>query len=146
MKLRDILSIFRKKEEKEEEKPEEEEPTELESICADDNEVYEALHNTMFLDPRKIETSMEEAVKKAKEFEKSNDTMRARMWYEIAGGLAISEGDVKKVKQYFTESQRLLGRDCLILKIPEKAVQKAQEYYKKYPKTGEEIISTISFF
>jgi hypothetical protein len=54
------------------------------------------------------------------------------MWYEVAGGLAIYEGNVKKVVEYYTEAQRILGREYPILKNPEKAVVLAQEYYKKY--------------
>lgn len=128
-----FLDRFGKKKKKEEKAEEvEEKLTDLESICADDNEVYEALHNTMFLDPRKIETSMEEAVKKAKEFEKSGDATRAKLWYEIAGGLAISEGDVGKVKDFFGKCEKLFNKEYLILKNPEKAVKKAQAYYQKH--------------
>jgi hypothetical protein len=109
--------------------------TELEQICGDDKETYEALHNTMFLDPTKITTSMKEAAENAKKLEKEKDFIRARTWYEIAGGLAIYEGNVKKVVEYFSECQKLSpNTKYLILKNPEKAVAKAQEYYKKYLK------------
>ncbi|MGB9777960.1 MAG: hypothetical protein ACPLW8_01025 [Candidatus Bathyarchaeales archaeon] len=131
-----ILDRFRKK--KEEKKTDTETIktiTELEEICGDDKETYEALHNTMFLDPRKITTSMKEAVENAKKFEKEKDFVRARTWYEIAGGLAIYEGNVKKVVEYFSECQKLSpNTEYKILKNPEKAVAKAQEYYKKYLK------------
>jgi len=111
--------------------------TELEEICGDDRETYNALKETMFLDPRKIGTTMEDAEKKAKEFEKSGDTPKATSWYKIAGGVAIHEGKVKKVKEYFGACQRLSGKEYLILKNPEEAVQKAQEYYQKYLKEEE---------
>ncbi|MEM3696338.1 MAG: hypothetical protein QXQ94_02375 [Candidatus Bathyarchaeia archaeon] len=131
-----ILDRFRKK--KEEKKADTETAktiTELEQICGDDKETYEALYNTMFLDPRKITTSMKEAAENAKKFEKEKDLVRARTWYEIAGGLAIYEGNVKKVVEYFSECQKLSpNTQYLILKNPEKAVAKAQEYYKKYLK------------
>lgn len=107
--------------------------TELEKFLANDKETYEALQGTMLLDPRKIEVSMEEAVKKAKELEKQKDTMRARVWYEVAGGLAIYAGDVKKVKEYFSKCAKLSPNiEYPILKNTERTVQKAQEYYKKY--------------
>jgi len=106
--------------------------TKLEEICGDDKEVYEALKDTMFLDPRKLLTSIKEAAENAKKFEKAKDLIRARTNYEIAGGLAIWEGNVKKVIEFFNEVQKLSGKNYPILKIPEKAVAKAQEYYKKY--------------
>jgi hypothetical protein len=89
----------------------------------------------MFLDPRKIEISMKDAVENAKKFEKENDLARAKAMYEIAGGLAIYEGNVKKVVEYFSECERLQpDMKYPIIKNAEKAVAKAQEYYKKYLK------------
>ena len=116
---------------------ESEEPlTELKKICGDDQETYEVLSNAMFLDPRKIDVPMNTAVEKAKKLEKAKDRVRARMWYEIAGRLAIYEGDVKKVTEYFGKCEKT-SPDIKypILKNPKKAVAKAQEYYKKYLKT-----------
>ena len=136
MKILKIFSKFRKKK-KEDEKPQEEEKksTELEMLCGDDKETYEALLNTMFLDPRKIGTSMKEAAEKAKDLEKSGDLIRARTQYEIAGGLAIYEGNVKKVAKFFSECQKISPNiSYSILKNPEKAIAKAKEYYKQYLK------------
>jgi hypothetical protein len=105
----------------------------LEQFCGDDKETYEALLNTMFLDPRKVGTSMKEAADNAKKFEKAKDFVKARMWYEIAGGLAIYEGNVKKVVEFFSEIEKISpDTKYTILKNPEKAVAKAQEYYKQY--------------
>jgi hypothetical protein len=128
-----LLDRFRGKE-KEEEKEEktEEPPTELEKLFADDQEAYDALSNAMFLDPRKIDVSMSDAAKKAKEFEKEKDLVRARVWYEIAGGLAIYGGDAGKVKEYFSRSQKISPDiEYPILKKTKAVVAKAQEYYKK---------------
>ena len=109
--------------------------TELERLCGDDKETYEALFHTMFLDPRKVESSIEEAVENAKKLEKAKDATRARIWYEIAGGLAIYEGNVKKVVEFFSEAEKISPEmKYTILKNPEKAVAKAQEYYKQYLK------------
>ena len=109
--------------------------TELEEICGDDRETYNALKDTMFLDPRKIGTTMEEAEEKAKEFEKSGDRIRARVCYQTAGGLAIYTGNVPKVKQFFSKCKELSpNEDYKILEIPERAVKKAQEYYQKHLK------------
>jgi len=109
--------------------------TELEQFCGNDKETYEALLNAMFLDPRKIETSMKDAADNAREYEKTKDFKRAKIWYEIAGGLAIYEGNVKKVVEFFTECEKIAPETKYpILRNPEKAVAKAQEYYKKHLK------------
>jgi len=129
-----LLDLFRRK--KKEEKiatAETRQITELEKLCGDDKETYEALFNVMFLDPRKVGVSMEEAAENAKKFEKEKDFIRARVWYQIAGGLAIYEGNVKKVVEYFSKCEKLSPNTSYpILKNPEKAVAKAQEYYKKF--------------
>ncbi|MEM0095228.1 MAG: hypothetical protein QXQ08_00935 [Candidatus Bathyarchaeia archaeon] len=109
--------------------------TELEQLCGDDRETYEALFNTMLLDPRKIEVSMEEAAENAKKFEKEKDLTRAKVWYQIAGGLALYEGNVEKVVEYFSKCEKLSGVSYPILKNPEKAVAKAREYYEKFLKS-----------
>ncbi|MCW4055726.1 MAG: hypothetical protein NWE82_02950 [Candidatus Bathyarchaeota archaeon] len=128
----------KKKEAVEEKKAEAIEKTQLEKICSNDKETYNALRHTMFYDPRKISETPEDALEKAKAFEKQGDTERTRIWYHVAGGLAIWKGDVAKVKQYFGKCQKLapnMGYEQ-ITKIPEKAVAKAQEYYKTYLQTG----------
>jgi hypothetical protein len=111
------------------------EATDLEKICADDKDSYEALRESMFLDPRKLDVSMKDSIEKAKSFEKQGKPVEARIWYEVAGGLGIYEGDVEKVKEYFSKCKELSPNSTYpILKIPEKAVGKAQEYYRKYLK------------
>jgi tetratricopeptide (TPR) repeat protein len=133
-----FLDKFRKKKVEEEtiEREEKaEEMSDLEKICMGDKEVYEALRETMLLDPRKVEVSLKEAIKKAKDFEKQKNNLRARTWYEVAGGLAIYEGDVEKVKKCFSKCVELSPESSYaILKIPERAVSKAQEYYQKHLK------------
>ncbi|MHA1832403.1 MAG: hypothetical protein ACTSV7_00300 [Candidatus Baldrarchaeia archaeon] len=108
--------------------------TDLEKLCLDSPDVFKALKDTMFLDPRKIDVSLEEASSRAKKLEKAKDTVRAAVWYRIAGGLAIYSGDVSKVKEYFSKYAKLTGRNVKILEVPEEAVNKAREYYKKYLK------------
>jgi len=132
-----FLDRFRKKKVEEEIVAEKEkvEMSALERICKGDKEIYQALRGTMFLDPRNIGVSMKEAEKNAKDFEKKGDTAKARTWYRTAGGLAIHEGDVKKVKEYFGKCAELSPEnDYPILKIPERAVDKAREYYQEHLK------------
>lgn len=130
-----LLDRLRGKEKEEEKKEVKEErtATELEQFLGDDQEIYNALSNTMFLDPRKIDVTMKEAANKARKFEKEEDLVRARVWYEIAGGLAIYEGTPKKVEKYFGKCQKISPEtEYPILKKPKEAVDKAQEYYSKY--------------
>jgi hypothetical protein len=109
--------------------------SDLERVCSGDKEVYEALRGTIFLDPRNIEISMKDSEKRAKGLEKKGDKLGARTWYETAGGLAIYKGDVEKVKKYFGKCAELSpDSNYTILKIPERAVSKAQEYYQKHLK------------
>jgi len=133
-----LLDFFKRKEKKEKVETVAEptkQLTELEQLCGDDKETYEALFNTMFLDPRKIGISMKEAAENARKFEKEKDLTRAKVWYQIAGGLAIYEGDVEKVVEYFGKCEKLSGENYPILKNPEKAVAKAREYYEKFLKS-----------
>jgi len=130
-----LLDRLKKKKEVQTETEAKETVTELEKLCGDDKETYEALLNTMFLDPRKVGASMKDAVENAKKSEKEKDLLRAKVWYEIAGGLAIYEGNVKKVIECFSECEKLSNVKYPILKNPEKAVSIAQEYYKKYLKS-----------
>jgi hypothetical protein len=106
--------------------------SELEKLAGDDKMTYEALAQVMFLDPRKVEASMKEAVDNAKKAENDGDIAKAGMWYEVAGGLAIYEGNVKKVVEYYSEARRVIRREYKILGSPERVVALAQEYYKKY--------------
>lgn len=128
-------NLFKKKKvEKEIEENKGIELTDLEKFCEKDPEVYDALKDTMFLDPRKIEFSLKDAISKAKYLEKVKDYVGAAALYKIAGGLAIYEGNVSKVKEYFGKYAEITGKNLKILEIPEKAVEKAQEYYRKYLK------------
>jgi len=136
IKLSFLKKLIRKKKEGKIAAPKEvKKPTDLELICGDDKEVYEALYDTMPPDPRRSDISMEEAAREAEDFEKSGDALRARASYHIAGGLAIYKGDVKKVIEYFSQCQKLSPNATYkILEIPERAIKKAQEYYQKYLK------------
>jgi hypothetical protein len=121
----------RRREEKKPDAEHEKKVSELEQLTGNDKETYEALCSTMFLDPRKVETSLKQAADNAEKSEKDGDMARAGMWYEVAGGLAIYEGNVKKVVEHYTDAGRVTGRQYVILKNPEKAVAVAQEFYKK---------------
>jgi len=121
---------------KSEENPEQQEvkeakePTEFDEFFRGEPEVYEALKDLIFLNPKKLKISIKDAEDKAKELKKAKDNLRAAGWYRIAGSLAIYEGNVSKVKDYFSKYGKLMGKNPRILENPELAVKRAQDYYK----------------
>ncbi|MEE8632224.1 MAG: hypothetical protein V3T10_02830 [Candidatus Bathyarchaeia archaeon] len=117
-------------------KPIELKPTDLDQLCNGDKELCNALWHTMFLDPRKINITLREAAKKATAFEKDKKHQNARMYYHIAGGLALWKGDESKVKKYFEKCGELAPEMNYrpIIAIPKKAVEAAAKYYKEYLK------------
>ena len=109
--------------------------SDLEEICGDDKEVYEALLETMYLDPRKIKITIDQALEKAKDFEREKNVHRARVMYDIAGGLAIYEGNSVRVKQFFGKSSKLNpDYPYPILNVTERAISRAKEFYEKHLK------------
>ncbi len=129
-----VRNPFKRKEK--EELVEEVKLTDLEKVCGEDKEVYKALWHTMFLDPRKFGMTIEEAAEEAADLEKKGDIVQANVHYHIAGGLALWKGDTAKVKQYFGKCAELSPEMDykLVTKIPERAVAKAQEYYREHLK------------
>jgi hypothetical protein len=130
------LSFRREKKLQVEQQSKKLEMSELDKVCGGDKEVCRALWHTMFYDPRKIGTSMEDATKKAESFEKRGDEGQARIWYHVAGGLALWKGDVALVEEYFGKCAELAPEMEYkpITKMAEKAVEKAQQFYKEYLK------------
>jgi len=126
------LKRLRRRQKEEEVKVDAQKMSDLEQLCGGDEETYEALLNTMFLDPRKVSLSIGEALENAKKLEKAKNPFRARIWYEVAGGLAIYEGDPQKVADYFAAAERVSGMHYTILKNPKKAVAVAKEFYQKH--------------
>lgn len=107
--------------------------TDLQEVCGDDKQIYEALFETMYLDPRKIRYTIDQAVEMAKDFERQKNAHRARVFYDIAGGLAIYKGDVAQVRLFFGKSAKLNpDYPYPILNITERAVAKAKEFYEKH--------------
>src|SRR6266571_4599611 len=69
--------------------PENQEPpvlSKLQEITVGDAEMYQSLSRLLFLDPKKITTSFEDAVSQATTFDSSGNKTRAEVWYRIAGG------------------------------------------------------------
>lgn len=72
---------------KKESEVEKREDSKLKLICSNDPEAYEALWEVLISDSRKIKVSMEKAAKKEE--------------FVIAGNLALFQGNVEKVIEYF---------------------------------------------
>jgi hypothetical protein len=130
------LSFRQEKKVPEAQQPTKLELSELDKVCGDAKELCKALWHTMFYDPRKIGTSMDDAAKKAETFEKKGDKGQARIWYHVAGGLALWKGDVALVEEYFGKCAALAPEMEYkpITKMAEKAVAKAQQFYQEYLK------------
>lgn len=102
----------------------------LESLCADDPEIYEALRQTLLLNIELArQTTLEEAIK--------------RQDYFLAGGLALYYGDAEKVKECYQEHlKQWPGRPLKIVELSDeklkKAIEKAREFYEQRKKVKEE--------
>ena len=64
------------------------------SLCGNDTDLTDAFR-ALFLNPGRIEASMEELEKQAHELEEKGEKLRARINYETAGRLALAKSDVE---------------------------------------------------
>lgn len=81
----------------------------LQEITAGDDEMYRSLSRLLFLDPKKITTSLEDAVSQASAFDSAGNRTRAEVWYRIAGGIALYRGDQDSVKKFFEKASSIAG-------------------------------------
>lgn len=110
-----MLSLFGKK--KNQPSPtvnsqEDQEPivlSKLQEITAGDDEMYRSLSRLLFLDPKKITTSLEDAVSQANSFDSTGSRTRAEVWYRIAGGIALYRGDPDGVRKFFERASSIAG-------------------------------------
>ncbi len=134
------LGFFRRKKEekKEEEKPESTEKSLLEELCKGDTELFSVLSHTVLLNPSRLSGErIESYIEKAQESEKKKDFLRARINYQTAGEIALYEGKLKQVQNFFKKCEELESNPEY-KKIftyyskkasAEKALKIAQEYY-----------------
>jgi len=81
----------------------------LQEITAADDEMYQSLSRLLFLDPKKIITSLEDAVSQAAAFDSTGNRTRAEVWYRIAGGIALYRGDPEGVRKFFEKASSIAG-------------------------------------
>ncbi len=110
-----MLSLFGKKKNQPspaENPTENQEPmvlSKLQEITAGDDEMYRSLSRLLFLDPKKILTSLEDAVSQATAFDSTGNRTRAEVWYRIAGGIALYRGDQDGVRKFFEKASSIAG-------------------------------------
>jgi len=76
----------------------------LQELTGIDTEMYQSMSRLLFLDPKKILTSLEDAVAQASAFETSGNKTRAEVWYRIAGGISLYKGDADGVRKFFEKA------------------------------------------
>jgi hypothetical protein len=81
----------------------------LQEITTNDAEMYQSLSKLLFLDPKKITTSLEDAISQASAFESSGNKTRAEVWYRIAGGISLYRGDAEGVRKFFEKASSIAG-------------------------------------
>jgi tetratricopeptide (TPR) repeat protein len=145
-----FLGLFKKKKEiKEEEKTAStsSESSLLERLCGVDLELLNALSRTLLLDPEKLsKQGIDFYAKAAQEFEKKNDSLRARIHFQAAGELALYEGKLEQARKFFKKCEELAS-DPEYKRVfkyyskkanAEKALKVAQEYYAHAVKSTKE--------
>lgn len=118
----------------EERKEVKEESSLLRRICGKDEELYQELARTLYLDPRNLGTS-EEALKKAEECRQKGDVLQEMFYLRHALSLCFYEialygGSVERIGEICERLNQLLEKKYVkIVEEPEKAVEVARKYY-----------------
>ena len=106
----------------------------LQELCGGNEELYRALSNLMFLDPKKITVSLETVLSEARDFELNGNNIRAEVSYRTAGGVSLYKGDPEGVRSYFSKASLLAGDSRLgymtLAKRADEAVSVARKYYE----------------
>ncbi len=108
--------------------------TRLQEITGKDEEMYRSMSRLLFMDPKKITTSSEEAVSQATKFEANGNKIRAEIWYRIAGGIELYKGDIEAVRKFFEKANSISGGSKpeykTIASRAQEAVSIAGKYYE----------------
>jgi hypothetical protein len=106
----------------------------LQEIVGNDAEMYQSMSRLLFLDPKKIPTSLEDAVSQASSFESAGNQLRAELWYRIAGGIALYRGDAESVRKFFEKAAQYSGNSKpeykTVAERSSDAVSIARKYYE----------------
>ncbi len=105
----------------------------LQELCGGDEELYGALSNLMFLDPKKITVALETILNEAREFEMNGNIIRAEVAYRTAGGVSLFKGDTAGVRNYFSKASLFAASRpeyMMLVKRADEAVSVARKYYE----------------
>jgi hypothetical protein len=94
--------------------------------------MYRSMSRLLFLDPKKITTSLEQAVSLAANFEQAGNKIRAEVWYRIAGGISLFKGDAEGVRKFFEKADSAGGSSKPEYKTMASRAQEAVSLAKKY--------------
>jgi hypothetical protein len=104
----------------------------LQELTGSDTEMYQSMSRVLFLDPKKVMASLEEAVAQASAFEASGNKTRAEVWYRIAGGIALYKGDADSVRKFFEKASAAASEPKPEYKTAASRSQDAVALAKKY--------------
>jgi hypothetical protein len=118
----------------------------LDELCGGDKDLLEALSRTIMVNPEAtLKEGIDSHVEKAQQYEKSGDIVRARVSYQVAGEIALYEGNAAQTQEFFKKaaevdpnySNKKLFDYFGKKKNAERAVSVAKEFYQKTGKRTE---------
>ena len=108
----------------------------MKELCGGDADFYGAMSRLMFLDPKKITTTLDRVASDAQSFEAQGNKLRAEVSYRIAGGISLSKGDLEGMKTYFGKAATFAGDSHpeyqIILNRSSEAVNVARRFYDEF--------------
>jgi hypothetical protein len=115
----------------------------LRELCGGDSDLYGAMSHLMFLDPKKITTSIDAVLQDVQNYEAQGNKLRAEVGYRIAGGISLYKGDTDGVNKYFSKAASFAGDSRpeynIILKRSTDAVAIARKYYEEFGPIGPQL-------
>jgi tetratricopeptide (TPR) repeat protein len=142
------FGIFRKKEKETAVKPAQK--TLLEELCEGNDELYQALSRIILLNPQlTMKEGIDSYIERGQEYEKTGDSVRARVAYQVAGEICLYEGKLVQVQKFFKKAaeadpsfeNRNVFEYLSRKENAERALAVAQEFYIK---TGKRRMTTES--
>src|SRR5881296_2768300 len=111
----------------------------LRDLSGGDEELYSALSRLMFLDPKKIVSSLERVLVEAQESESKGNNLRAEVGYRIAASMSLWKGDTEGVRKYFTKASTFAGEARPEYRTLAKRADAAVAIARKYYETSEPV-------
>jgi hypothetical protein len=104
----------------------------LQEVTGGDADMYRSMSRLLFLDPKRITMSLEDAVNHASSFEQAGNKIRAEIWYRIAGGISLYKGDAEGVQKFFEKAASVSGGSKPEYKTVASRAQEAVSIARKY--------------